>query len=383
MLAQGGLGLPNLAALAVEAQAQTISPNLFGNASSFFAPTVGMGPSPQTITEGAWVTTLNAADKSANISLSNNNLTAGCTTNTDGAVRSTVLGGPKAYFEFIIGNMVGANTGVGIATSVATLTTIGPNATNAAIVYGSGNLWYNGSNSGITIGNITASGTRVCVALDTVANRLWVRKDGGLWNGSGTANPATGIGGLDISVVFVGKTALAAISANSSAGVSLSVNFGATPLAQAIPTGFYAQALGNQFFVPGVAVAAATIAITPNLVTSTDTFFAPTVTVDVRIQPSLFTNSNTFFVPMLAFSLRPNLFINLNVIFTPAVIYPQFINVMERVVNASFVHAPEIKVGVAPEIPYTFPIDHSLYADYGRRAALMNYKKHLIIGKRL
>jgi hypothetical protein len=184
-------------------------------------------------------TTWNPSDKSTNVVLASGNLAASTATNTNEGVRSTSskASGAKVYFEVSWGNSTGGNNGCGIATASASLTTLASAGTGGAIVYNSGTIYINGTTSGINIGIIQLS--TICFAIDLVNNRFWARKGAGNWNNSGTANPATNTGGIDISGLFASTAAFGAATFNSTVGTA-TVNFGATTFNQTIPSGFSA-----------------------------------------------------------------------------------------------------------------------------------------------
>jgi hypothetical protein len=190
-------------------------------------------------TEGAAVaTTWNPADKSANVTLSNGNLTAQGTNSSDGGVRSTTSQtSGKFYFEVTwLSATGGVDAGCGIATSAAVLTSMGSTALGIALVYQSGAIYVNGTNTGISIGTNTAP---VCIALDLTNSRIWFRIGGGNWNNSGTANPATNVGGINISALFPTNAAFAAVTVQNTTN-TYTVNFGASAFAQTVPSGFTA-----------------------------------------------------------------------------------------------------------------------------------------------
>lgn len=80
-----------------------------------------------------------------------------------------------------------------------------------------------------------AQGDTVCVALDIGNQMIWFRTNGGNWNNSGTADPATNVGGIDISAVSGPYFPGGQINNDADA---FTANFGATAYAQAIPSGF-------------------------------------------------------------------------------------------------------------------------------------------------
>jgi len=186
------------------------------------------------------MTTWNPSDKSANITLSGGNLTVTCTSNVDGGVRSTISKSTgKVYFEYICTtfNATGGDTGCGIATSSAVLTSIGAVGVGGVITFPSGNTYFNGTNR-FSLGIIN-NGNILCVAIDITNNLYWIRNGTGNWNGSSTANPATGTGGLDVSGLFSTNAVFACICENSTLA-NISVNFGATAFVQTVPSGFAA-----------------------------------------------------------------------------------------------------------------------------------------------
>jgi hypothetical protein len=89
----------------------------------------------------------------------------------------------------------------------------------------------------IGTGAVWTTGTVIDEAVDLVNNRVWYRAGGGNWNGSGTANPATNTGGIDISTLNPGPY-FAANSLGTTVGETYTVNFGATAYSFAAPSGF-------------------------------------------------------------------------------------------------------------------------------------------------
>jgi hypothetical protein len=64
---------------------------------------------------------------------------------------------------------------------------------------------------------------------------LWTRIDGGFWNGDASANPATGVGGMTLAGT-AGQVLYPTVGGPGTVGLTL--NFGATAFAQAVPAGF-------------------------------------------------------------------------------------------------------------------------------------------------
>lgn len=187
-------------------------------------------------------TTWNPADLS-NCSLSNGNLTV-TGVGSSGGVRSTTskaASSGKFQFECTIVNQRSGSSGVGIALSTATFAGLASNAANGVIAYlefGTGAIWVNGSASGSTIGN-AANGDILTVCVDTTAKLFWVQRNGGNWNGSPTAIPATGTGGLSFSALAGPYFVAGLVTQPASASVT-TANFGATAFNQALQLGFAA-----------------------------------------------------------------------------------------------------------------------------------------------
>ncbi len=145
-------------------------------------------------------TAFNPLDKSANILLTNNNLSYAQSSTGEQGVRtvaSTTTG--KFYTECTWTNTpTGTDTGFGWCTAGASLTTLGSTVTSACIAFKSGAVWVNGSSPG-GVGSAFAQNDVICCAIDLVNSKVWFRKNGGNWNNSGTDNPATNTGGFSLS----------------------------------------------------------------------------------------------------------------------------------------------------------------------------------------
>lgn len=65
-----------------------------------------------------------------------------------------------------------------------------------------GSTWYNNSQVGTVGAGITLGGTsRLCFAIDRGAGKIWARANNGIWNNTGTDNPATNTGGYNLSAI--------------------------------------------------------------------------------------------------------------------------------------------------------------------------------------
>lgn len=100
-----------------------------------------------------------------------------------------------------------------------------------------GRLYYNSTE--VTGAQPAISNGDVCeFAMDADAKLFWYRKAGQTWNGSGTANPATGVGGVDMTSLGVGPYyPLAYI--RSSGGI-ITAKFALSQITGSAPSGFKA-----------------------------------------------------------------------------------------------------------------------------------------------
>ena len=175
------------------------------------------------------------------ITLSGGNLIA--TSTGAGSVRgvSTLTTG-KYYWECTMNVWSQANTSVGVANSTAILSNFVTTGFNSAMVYLSGAISVNSISSGQSLG-ARSSGDIIGIAVDGTAHLIWFRvAPSGNWNGSGTADPATGTGGISIS--SLGSTVFPAFGQTTS-GQSATANFGATAFTGAVPSGFSAPSAGG------------------------------------------------------------------------------------------------------------------------------------------
>jgi hypothetical protein len=200
----------------------------------------GLVLAPTGAPAGGGGTTWNPADKSSNITLSVGNLTATNTAAAEGdafvrSVASHATG--KYYWELIYnGPYIGGSTGIGIAVAAATVADATSTNNIAAWYLQTGNAWVNGSNAG-SGGAIVLAGDVMSLAinLDAGARTIWFRKNGGLWNGSATDNPATGAGGFSFSVLS--PPYFAWVTPTWPAGL-FTANFGGSAFSFTPPSGF-------------------------------------------------------------------------------------------------------------------------------------------------
>lgn len=81
-------------------------------------------------------------------------------------------------------------------------------------------------------------GDTVCFAFDAATNTVWFRVNAGNWNGSPTANPATGVGGFVIPFTAGGENAYVKAAMWNFEGSSRTLNTGTSAFAQTMPSGF-------------------------------------------------------------------------------------------------------------------------------------------------
>jgi len=135
----------------------------------------------------------------SSIVLSNNNLTATFIATQSGVLSTIGYNSGKYYAEvkFVSGSASG-DCSIGLAPSTEPLSSqIGYNDSSGAIAIfqNSGNIYRNGTSVG-SGSPFSTVGNTVGVAVDFTNKLIWFCTSGGEWNGSGTANPSTGTGGL-------------------------------------------------------------------------------------------------------------------------------------------------------------------------------------------
>jgi hypothetical protein len=111
---------------------------------------------------------------------------------------------------------------------------------NTAWVANNTNLWRtdNGSTTIGTGGSVALVGSNITYAVDFTAELMWVAVDGGNWNNSGSADPATGTGGWDFSAMNAGPF-FPWFSCNADA---MFADIRTSGMAKSIPSGFSAWA---------------------------------------------------------------------------------------------------------------------------------------------
>lgn len=146
---------------------------------------------------------------------------------------NTSLGGGKYYWEYQANSVPNVPRWGAATVGSGTAVLLGNGAADFAFT-GSGSIRVNNVDQGVNLG-APSNGDRIRIAVDNGAKLLWIARNGGTWNNSGTANPATGTGGLDISGM-AGNLKPGFASNNS--GESAIVSTGALSIFYSVPSGF-------------------------------------------------------------------------------------------------------------------------------------------------
>lgn len=159
-------------------------------------------PTPQVAGGRARFSTWDPANKGADLTLSNGNLTVTSSGLHPESVRATTS---LSTGVRVVRHVYNSGTTIfpGFVNStfsiISTVTVIGSEANGVAYSASNGIVSYNGA----TLATLAtaAPGDLIDVAIDMANKAIWVRINSGNWNGSGTANPATNTGGLSISAM--------------------------------------------------------------------------------------------------------------------------------------------------------------------------------------
>jgi len=161
------------------------------------------------------------------VALSEGNLVATSLGGSYGFVRSTVANSTGKFFRSITLNVLTDNDQIGIVNAAVAASSgsiyLGADTNGIGYIPKIGAVYYNGS-AVATIQTATA-GQIVDEAVDLGAGLIWWRVNGGYWNNSSTANPATGTGGIALGV---SGPFYAGLEFPFAAGEKNTTNFGAT-----------------------------------------------------------------------------------------------------------------------------------------------------------
>lgn len=186
--------------------------------------------------------TFDPAAKGTDIVLSGGNLTA--TMGSGGSngyeiVRSTTSHSTgKFYFEITLAAITTqAQFGYGFANATELLNGNFLGKTlNSIGALADGRVFLNNVN---TTSVTPASSTNVVsIAIDFGGQLIWWRVNNSSWNNNGSANPATGAGGVSFSTMNAGPYFAAVTASTSTASQAGTINFGGTAYAESVPSGF-------------------------------------------------------------------------------------------------------------------------------------------------
>ncbi len=183
----------------------------------------------------------------AAIVLSNSNKRA---SPASGSPYNHMMGTPAKYTGKLYFEMVPGATG---------FTAMGLTGAAGHFKNGDGNVFGNflgqigwASGGGITVGKTFgstqtlatiqtwAATNRLSCAVDIDNNLFWFRTGAGNWNNNGAANPATGVGGLDLSWAFAGSTSKLLWPAGSGTNSTYDLFLLLADFTQSVPSGFSA-----------------------------------------------------------------------------------------------------------------------------------------------
>ncbi len=154
----------------------------------------------------------------------------------------------KFYHEITFttaASTTGSNYGSGVGREDSTFTSMGGSSQVGSMVYKSGNMWINNSNSGKTFG-ARAAGDVIGVATDIDNGKIYYKVVSGTpsnWNATVGADPATNTGGLALPSIAGGHKLSIFSTFGGIGGVASDVqtlNPGSSPFVGAVPSGFTA-----------------------------------------------------------------------------------------------------------------------------------------------
>lgn len=184
-------------------------------------------------------TTYDPANIATNLTLSSGNLkvTQPNAGSGFGIARSIASHSAGTYYaEFTmgpIGNSGGVAIGIGNSSQPLNATSLGPSGGNSIGFYANAAVVYNGGEVA-TYGSYIATNV-VDEAVDFTNKTIWFRINGGNWNNSGVANPATNTGGQTISST---TCPCYAESLEFQQNDNMTANFGGSSYVYSAPVGF-------------------------------------------------------------------------------------------------------------------------------------------------
>jgi hypothetical protein len=150
----------------------------------------------------------------------------------------------KFYFECTWNVFGSTGIGVGIGDHNLLATGAQNGAPDIALLFPNqlnSGIYCNANNTSVNLGANCVVNDVVCTAVDLTAGLIWFRRNAGNWNGSGTANPATGVGGVNYAQYWssvISMYGFAPYAFMFGTNDQMTLNFGDTAFAQAVPSGF-------------------------------------------------------------------------------------------------------------------------------------------------
>jgi hypothetical protein len=184
--------------------------------------------------------TWNPSDKTSSVTLSGGSLTATLVNGTQGVRSTKAMTSGKAYFEISASTWAGAGSPpVGIANTTAALSSMSSSGSvGAATVIPAGNIYVNGSVTGVSIG-ARADGDVIGIAADLTNSLIWFRvAPAGNWNGNATYAPGVA-GGVSFSAI-TGATICPVAAVQLSIQCVFTGNFGDSAFSGTVPSGYTA-----------------------------------------------------------------------------------------------------------------------------------------------
>jgi hypothetical protein len=185
-------------------------------------------------------TTWNPNDKGPDVTLTNGDLTFATGQRPYHGVRSVASASTgKKYWELTANTISAEPASIrqGIANGsflVNGSTPLGDNS-NGIGWAGDGRVYINSPTPVATIQN-WLPGDVLSFALDLDNKRIWFRKNNGNWNNDAASNPATPATGFNMSTIAGSIYAFG--QGGNNLGDTLTANFGGSPYAQSVPSGF-------------------------------------------------------------------------------------------------------------------------------------------------
>jgi hypothetical protein len=186
-------------------------------------------------------TTWNPSDKATSVTLSNDSLTfvsGWLAYNGVRAVASALSG--KKYWELTATKISTAPAAIFEGIASASFAAGGPaflGGNSDGIGWaGDGKVWIN--NAVVATIQGWQQNDLLSFAVDLGSKRIWFRTNAGNWNNNPASDPATNAGGIDISALVGGPYYAFGQGGNSGQEDSLTANFGKSPYAHSVPSGF-------------------------------------------------------------------------------------------------------------------------------------------------